>query len=281
MVRSVRPEDLEELLVLLRWMDADPSRGVLAPEARNQDELRWAADEGWVLEQNGVVIGYAALYPFRQGGALEGPLVRGPGAQQLLEKADAEAAKRGWHTLYAFPHEQNQTLRQELTAAGYAPLHTSYYFASPPRDLSYPAPAGVEIKQVENLDPDVYCDLYRASEDAWSLRLSWAPLELIEHFNRPDVHLWYAFLEGQPVGLVELETGPDGAEVSYLGVVPSARGRGIGRALLARAAEYAFAGGAPELRVRAHDHEKEAIALYQRLGFKQKSAVVTYAKELG
>ncbi len=280
MVRPLRPEDLEGLLELLLWMDVERSRRVLAPDARNLEELRWAADEGWVLERDGVIVGYAALYPFRQGGALEGPLVREGSSGPLLKRADTEAAGRGWQTLYAFPHEQNQPLREDLEDAGYAPLHTSYYFSSPPRDLAYPPPTGVEIHRVENLDPDVYCSLYRNSEDAWSLRLSWTPLELIEHFNRPDVHLWYAFLEGQPVGLVELETGPDGADVSYLGVVPAARGRGIGRALLARAAAHAFTSGAPQLRVRAHDHEKEAIALYQRLGFNQTGAIVTYAKEL-
>lgn len=280
MVRSLRPEDLPGLLDLLLWMDADPSRRVLAPDARNLEELRWAADGGWVLEDGDNLVGYAALYPFRQGGALEGPLVRDGDSRPLLERADGEAATRGWHTLYAFPHERNHLLRRELEDAGYAALHTSYYFSSPPQDLSYPAPPAVEIRLVENLDPDVYCNLYRSSEDAWSLRLSWAPLELIEHFNRPDVHLWYAWQNGEPVGLVELETSPAEAAVSYLGVVPAARGQGVGRALLATAAGYAFTTGAPKLRVRAHDHEKEAIALYRRLGFRLEDAIVTYAKEL-
>jgi len=281
MVRSLRPEDLEGLLELLLWMDADPSRQVLAPEARELDELRWEAGEGWVLERDGSLAGYAAVYPFRQGGALEGPLVKGGGSLPLLEHANRIAAARGWQTLYAFPHESNRLLRDELEAAGYAPLHTSYYFSSPPQDLSYPPPAGVEIRPVANLDPELYCNLYRASEDAWSLRLSWTPLELIEHFNRPDVLLWYAWEDGEPVGLVELELAPEEAAVSYLGVVPAARGRGVGRALLAVAAEYAFASGTPRLRVRAHDHEKEAIALYRRLGFTPEDAIVTYAKELG
>jgi len=281
MVRPVRQEDLGGLLELLRWMDADPARRVLAPEARSEDELWWAADEGWVLEEGGRVAGYAALYPFRQGGALEGPLVRDARPAPLLERADREAVERGWHTLYAFPHEANAALRNELAAAGYAPLHTSYFFSTPPRDLAYPTPAGVRIERVENLDPEVYCDLYRASEDAWSLRLDWTALELIEHFQRPDVRLWYAFAGDRPVGLVELETAPEAAEIAYLGVVPEARGRGVGRALLAVAAAYAFSSGAPLLKVRAHDHEKAAIALYERLGFDLSDAVVTYAKELG
>lgn len=281
MVRPVRQEDLGGLLALLRWMDADPARRVLAPEARSEDELWWATDEGWVLEEDGRITGYAALYPFRQGGALEGPLVKGTGAAPLLEQADREAARRSWHTLYAFPHEANTTLRNELASAGYAPLHTSYFFSTPPRDLSFPPPPGVQIAPVVDLDPEVYCDLYQASEDSWSMRLGWTALELIEHFQRPDVHLWYAFVEGRPVGLVEMETAPNVAEIAYLGVVPEARGRGVGRALLAAAAAHAFAGGAPELRVRAHDHEKAAIALYERLGFTLTDAVVTYAKELG
>ncbi|WP_457637623.1 GNAT family N-acetyltransferase [Oceanithermus sp.] len=281
MVRSLLPEDLGSLLELLLWMDADPAQRVLAPEARELDELRWAADEGWVLVEDGRIAGYAALYPFRQGGALEGPLVRNASSWPLLERADGEAAGRGWQTVYAFPAEENTRLRGELEGFGYAPLHTTYHFASPPADLSYPEPAGVTIRAVENLDPDVYCNLYRASEDTWSMRLSWTALELIEHFSRPDVLLWYAYLSGEPVGLVELEVDDGEALVSYLGVVPQARGRGIGRALLGRAASAAFSGGAALLRVRAHDHEKEAIALYQRLGFKQTDAVVTYTKELG
>ncbi|WP_456411722.1 GNAT family N-acetyltransferase [Oceanithermus sp.] len=279
MVRPVRQEDLGGLLELLRWMDADPARRVLAPEARSEEELLWATDEGWVLEQDGHVAGYAALYPFRQGGALEGPLVQRADPAPLLERADEEARLRGWHTLYAFPHEANAALRTALETAGYAPLHTSYFFTTPPRDLAYPLPAGVRIERVVDLDPEVYCDLYRASEDAWSLRLGWTALELIEHFQRPDVHLWYAFKGNHPVGLVELETTPEAAEIAYLGVVPAARGRGVGRALLGAAAAHAFAQGAPLLRVRAHDHEKAAIALYGRLGFTLADAVVTYAKE--
>ncbi|WP_456476544.1 GNAT family N-acetyltransferase [Oceanithermus sp.] len=279
MVRPVRPEDLGGLLELLRWMDADPARRVLAPEARSEEELWWAADEGWVLEQDGRVAGYAALYPFRQGGALEGPLVREADPAPLLGRVDEEARLRGWPTLYAFPNEANAAVRTALEAAGYAALHTSYFFTTPPRDLAYPPPDGVRIERVTNLDPEVYCDLYRASEDAWSLRLGWTALELIEHFQRPDVALWYAYEAGHPVGLVELEITPETAEIAYLGVVPAARGRGVGRALLAAAAGHAFGRGARELKVRAHDHEKAAIALYERLGFKLADAVVTYAKE--
>jgi ribosomal protein S18 acetylase RimI-like enzyme len=51
--------------------------------------------------------------------------------------------------------------------------------------------------------------------------------------------------------------------------------------MLAVAAAHAFARGAAELKVRAHDHEKAAMALYERLGFTLADAVVTYAKELG
>ncbi|WP_147371071.1 GNAT family N-acetyltransferase, partial [Meiothermus luteus] len=57
--------------------------------------------------------------------------------------------------------------------------------------------------------------------------------------------------------------------------------RGLGRALLGAAAEWAFAQPTVDLlRVRAHDHEKAAQTLYRGLGFREESAVVTYAMEL-
>ena len=91
----------------------------------------------------------------------------------------------------------------------------------------------------------------------------------------------YTNKTGEPVGLAELELDDPRAKIAYTGVVPEARGRGLGRALLGTAAGWAF--GNPQiqsLQVRAHDHEKAAQALYQRLGFKQVSAVVTYTLEL-
>jgi len=278
MIRPISPTDLPALVELLRWMDADPARRALAPEGRTIEDLAFEVEEGWVEYQGDRLSGFAALVPFWRGAAIEGPVSRGDPAG-LLKAAEAAATERGVPTLYAFPTEENATLRAALEAAEFGPVHTTYFYITEPRELPFPVPEGVTIEEVFALDPEEYRTVYKESDEGWSLRLAWSDLELLEHFAEPDCRLWFAYQNGEPVGMVEVETLEDAAEVAYLGVIPKARGQGIGQALLAVASKAALETGARWLRVRAHDHEKEARRLYERLGFSPLEAVVTYAKE--
>lgn len=54
-----------------------------------------------------------------------------------------------------------------------------------------------------------------------------------------------------------------------LAVAPSARGRGIGRALVQHCADLAVARGATRLVLHTGDDMDEAVALYERLGFER------------
>lgn len=181
--------------------------------------------------------------------------------------------------LYAFPREENATLRKALEGAGFGLLHVTYFFVKRPEGLDYPAPEGVRVEEGFP-GAGVYRELYRESEESWALRLRWTDEELEEHFQDPAVHLLVAYLKGVPVGLAEVELEGGEASVAYIGVVPEARGKGIGRTLLSEAAKLARRKGADLLRVRAHDHEKGALDLYRGLGFSPEEAVATYAKEL-
>jgi len=277
--RPLDPGDLPALARLLLWMDEDPARRVLAPEGRSPEELAFEVEEGWVLEDEGELLGFVGLVPFWRGAALEGPVARIHPAP-LIEAALRAARNKGVPTVYAFPTEENEGLRLALEAAGFGPVHTTHFYETEPRELGFAPPEGVRIEEVAALDPEVYRRLYKAADEGWSLRLSWNDLELLEHFAAPENRLFFAYEGEEPVGMVELELTPEGAEVAYLGVVPEARGRGIGQALLATALKEAKAAGSPVVRVRAHDHEKEARRLYERLGFTPLEAVVTYAKEL-
>ena len=278
-VRPLAPGDLAALADLLSWMDEDAARRALAPEGRSPEDLALEVEEGWVLEADGDLLGYVGLVPFWRGAALEGPVCQ-VSPRPLIEAAEAAARTRGVGTLYAFPTEENEALKSALEAAGFGPVHTTHFYATEPRELGFAPPEGVRIEEVADLDPEVYRRLYKESDEGWSLRLAWNDLELLEHFAAPENRLFFAYLDGEPVGMVELELEPDGAEVAYLGVIPKARGRGIGQALLATALSEAKRAGVPVVRVRAHDHEKEARRLYERLGFSPIESVVTYAKEL-
>jgi ribosomal protein S18 acetylase RimI-like enzyme len=280
MIRPVARKDLPGLLKLLRHMDESPERGVLAPEARDLDGLAEELEDGLVLEREGEVEGYVGLYPFWDGAALEGPLAyQKEDLPALLQAAEARALELGVERLYAFPQEANRPLREALEGTEYGLLHTTYFFVKDPEGLDYPPPKGVLI-QKGFPGAQVYRELYRESEEAWALRLRWTDEELEEHFAHPSVHILVAYQGEEPVGMAEVELEEGEASVAYIGVVPKARGRGIGRALLAEAARLAEKKGAYLLRVRAHDHETGALELYRSLGFSLEEAVATYAKEL-
>ena len=280
MIRPVTRQDLPGLLDLLRHLDEEGGPRVLAPEARDLEGLAEELEDGLVLEREGEVEGYVGLYPFWDGAALEGPLAyREEDLPGLLQAAENRARELGVERLYAFPREENRALRKALEEAGYGLLHLTYFFVKNPKGLDYPPPEGVRIQRGFP-GAQVYRELYRESEEAWALRLKWTDEELEEHFAHPHVHLLVAYQGEEPVGMAEVEVEEGEASVAYIGVVPKARGRGIGRALLAEAARLAEKKGARLLRVRAHDHETGALELYRNLGFSLEEAVATYAKEL-
>ncbi|GGM92321.1 acetyltransferase [Thermus composti] len=280
MIRPVARKDLPGLLKLLRFMDESPQRGVLAPEARDLEGLAEELEDGLVLLREGEVVGYVGLYPFWDGAALEGPLAyREEDLPLLLEAAEGRAKALAPERLYAFPREENRVLRRALEERSFGLLHVTYFFVKDPEGLDYPAPEGVRVEEGFP-GAEVYRELYRESEESWALRLRWTDEELEEHFQDPAVHLLVAYLEGVPVGMAEVELEGKEASVAYIGVVPKARGKGIGRTLLSEAARLAQRKGASLLRVRAHHHEQGALELYRALGFSLEEAVATYAKEL-
>lgn len=71
------------------------------------------------------------------------------------------------------------------------------------------------------------------------------------------------------------------ALVTGLVVTRHARRRGIGRALMERAEDWARARGLSSLRLRSRTTRSEAHAFYRRLGFAAAKQQVQFRKELG
>jgi GNAT superfamily N-acetyltransferase len=80
---------------------------------------------------------------------------------------------------------------------------------------------------------------------------------------------WFALAGSvaRPLGCVGLRLRPGYAELTRLFVRPEARGRGVGRLLIARAEQHAAAGGAPVIRLDTRDDLIEARALYAACGY--------------
>lgn len=103
----------------------------------------------------------------------------------------------------------------------------------------------------------------------WKDRLPWTEAQFREWLAGPS-RVWVLSVRGAPAGFFELRAGEDGAvEIAYFGVLPEYQGRGLGKFLLTRAVEEAWAMGAG--RVWLHtctlDHPG-ALPNYLRRGFR-------------
>ena len=95
-------------------------------------------------------------------------------------------------------------------------------------------------------------------------------------YERPEVTLFVAREEGVALGCGAYQLQGDGsAEVKSMFVVPQARGRGIGRAILA-AIEQALRGRVTMLRLETGIKQDAAIRLYESAGFRRRGPFGSY-----
>jgi putative acetyltransferase len=80
--------------------------------------------------------------------------------------------------------------------------------------------------------------------------------------------------DGQPAacgGILFVESGPEEpyGEIKRMWVRPAFRGRGFAKQMLDHLAEHARARGVALLRLETGIHQREAIGLYERMGFRR------------
>jgi GNAT superfamily N-acetyltransferase len=102
-----------------------------------------------------------------------------------------------------------------------------------------------------------------------------------EALHRNERILLAAFIDGQLVGTVQItialpENQPHRAEIAKLLVAPSARGQGVGTALMRRAEELSRAAG-KTLLVLDTATGSDAERLYLRLGWQALGVIPNYA----
>ena len=79
--------------------------------------------------------------------------------------------------------------------------------------------------------------------------------------------VWLALLDGEPVGTLSALPRPEGLHLRSMAVHPSARGQGVGKALLEVAETYGRERGIQRVFLRTTPFLSSAIALYSRSGF--------------
>lgn len=128
------------------------------------------------------------------------------------------------------------------------------------------------------------------ADDERALVALWVACELTRPWNDPrrDIARKLAdsgelLLVGEEEGslVATVMAGYDGHRgwINYLGVHPSWRGRGLGRALMEAAEERLRALGCAKINLQIRDDNGEALAFYEAIGY-TREPVVSYGKRL-
>lgn len=120
-----------------------------------------------------------------------------------------------------------------------------------PSDLS--GPKGVKFRQVAGSDRAALTQtMYRRVGAAWSWvdRVAWSHAEWEALLAEVDAEVWVVESDAEPIGFTVLaRRGGEDVELLYLGLVPEWTGRGIGKWLLRRALDQAWALGPARVRL--------------------------------
>ena len=97
----------------------------------------------------------------------------------------------------------------------------------------------------------------------------WSASQYKEEFSSPTRHFVVALDEAQNIVGYAGVFAPGGAEADILtvGVVPSHRGKGIAKALIAQITDWAKAQGSTAMMLEVKTDNSEAIGLYESLGY--------------
>lgn len=116
---------------------------------------------------------------------------------------------------------------------------------------------------------------YRGSLDCPELNGTRSVREILDGHRSPRTarpeEMWLlARHQGQPVGVILFDTVDEGTlELSYVGLVPEARGRGFAGELVRFAIQSAVGSGNRAVNVSVDTRNLPAVRLYQRHGFRE------------
>jgi GNAT superfamily N-acetyltransferase len=102
----------------------------------------------------------------------------------------------------------------------------------------------------------------------------------VEKLLREGVVFFVTRYEGQLAGCGGIKIfGAEYGEVKRMYVRPVFRGKGLGKAMLARLTEYAQGKNVKVLRLETGIYEVEAIGLYERFGFQRRGPFGEYVED--
>ena len=191
--------------------------------------------------------------------------------------ADAELC-RDIRLVQSLASPEESLRRQAFLAGGMRHLATLDYLehADASAVAAAEVPPGVELRPWVRTDrgmlESLLAETYRDTLDCPGLAELRTPRDIVDgHLaSSGDARHWYvAWSEGTPVGaaLVSTASAAGTVDVVYLGLVPKARGTGLGRALLAHALRAAGCERRGPASLAVDARNSPAVRLYRSVGF--------------
>lgn len=245
----------------------------------------------WLVELDGELAGYAALYTkphtFVDGYVHPAHFGRGVGAR-LVGLTETEARLRGIDQLRYGVLDADERAQELLASRGYREVRRFYRMRieldGPPEPPEWPD--GLEIAPFDPAEPRVF---HAALEDAFADHWDFRP-ESFEHWAQrwledpdADFSLWCAVRDGDEIAaaLMAYAERYGAGWVALLGVRPPWRRRGLGIALLRHAFVELYGRGQPVVGLGVDaENPTGATRLYERAGMHVAWAAVLLEKRL-
>lgn len=225
--------------------------------------------------------GYALLVPTADGpfaayriGVLDRFRRRGVGGALLaaMRARVAEVAPE-IHEHEIGAYLPNPAAEAFATRHGYVASRAYWLMERPPVDLPEPVwPAGITLRRFDASDDDVrlWVAVFNAAwrEHHHPILATFEDIRRDLDGGRVDANsIYFAVRDGAPVGFVRGALHELRGEVAVLGVVPEARGLGLGRALLRFGGRWLIDHGARRVTLFVDGENERALRLYRQEGY--------------
>lgn len=250
-------ETVEELDAEFARFGIEPSESLLVADAGDDGEVQGMV--GFLRHPGARLAGMFVpiVAPGERGRGVGGELLRA--GLELGRKLGLELVTAGIGT-------RNRGGYALLTSHGFRPVRQAWLMKCD-RAPEVPTPAieGLELREAEPGDGEAILDLYRRCD--FPGRNGDAMQKLLGDGRHSH---GVARLDGALVGFVELETHwPERPWVSFVGVEPELRDRGMGSLLVAWGLAREFESGARAGQLMLSPANRTALRAYEKVGFRR------------
>jgi GNAT superfamily N-acetyltransferase len=297
-IREVDPErDAEGVVALVR---ASSPSAVISPASwrhRVATIPERARVKGWVVEEDGAVVGYAyALRNFFTEGSTTGWVSidvrashRGRGlGTQLYGLVDEHARGLGATSQQVTFYEGDAGV-SFARAHGFHEVRAEIDSAVDPRAVSEPPSVVVDLRRVRDVDPAL---VYRVDIEATRDLPATEPMDhmpyeewkqhVLDHPLFTPEGSFVAIVDGIAAAVSLLLVDDVGRATSmFTGTLRDYRGRGLARAVKIASIGWAAANGVTQLVTTNDERNAPMLAVNRRLGYEPIGRRVEYLKELG